>query len=107
MPSSKPLRIAWVGGAPMEEAGGAPGVVRDLLDGLAKRGHQIDCFFPSAGHELPARITAHENLNVIWGTSAWRWNRWYNRIRFGAFASGLASRALASLRLRREIARRH
>jgi glycosyltransferase involved in cell wall biosynthesis len=101
------LRIAWLGGAPMEEAGGAPGVVRDLLDGLAKRGHQIDCYFPGAGHELPARITAHENLSFTWGTSKFHYNRWYNKIRVGAFASGLSSRAIASLRLRKEIARRH
>jgi glycosyltransferase involved in cell wall biosynthesis len=101
------LRIAWLGGAPVEEAGGAPGVVRDLLDGLARRGHQIDCYFPGAGHELPARITAHENLTFTWGSSSTHWNRWYNKIRVGAFASGLLSRAIASLRLRRAIARRH
>jgi glycosyltransferase involved in cell wall biosynthesis len=101
------LRIAWLGGAPMEEAGGAPGVVRDLLDGLAKRGHQIDCYFPGAGHELPARITAHENLTFTWGTSKVHWDRWYNKSRVGAFVSGLSSRAVASVRLRKEIARRH
>jgi glycosyltransferase involved in cell wall biosynthesis len=104
--TAKPLRIAWLGGAPLE-SGGAPGVVTELLDGLARRGHQIDCFFPGAGRENPERLTAHENLTFIWGSAEWRWNRWYSRTKIGAFASGLFTRALASLRLRREIVRRH
>jgi glycosyltransferase involved in cell wall biosynthesis len=104
--TAKPLRIAWLGGAPLE-SGGAPGVVTELLDGLARRGHQIDCFFPGAGRENPERLTAHENLTFIWGSAEWRWNRWYSRTKIGAFASGLLTRAIASLRLRREIVRRH
>ncbi len=106
MSSPESLRIAWLGGAPLE-SGGAPGVVTELLDGLARRGHQIDCFFPGAGRNLPPRLAAHENLSFIWGTSDWRWNRWYSRNKLAAFASGLLSRALGSLRLRQEIARRH
>ncbi|HEY4997106.1 MAG TPA: hypothetical protein VII03_03860, partial [Solirubrobacteraceae bacterium] len=68
MNETKSLRIAWLGGAPLE-SGGAPGVVTELLDGLARRGHQIDCFFPGAGRGLPERLAAHENLTFIWGTS--------------------------------------
>jgi glycosyltransferase involved in cell wall biosynthesis len=104
--TAKPLRIAWLGGAPLE-SGGAPGVVTELLDGLARRGHQIDCFFPGAGRGNPERLAAHENLTFIWGSADWRWNRWYSRTKIGAFASGLLTRAVASLRLRREIVRRH
>lgn len=106
MPTPKPLRIAWLGGAPYE-TGGAPGVATELLDGLARRGHQIDCFFPAAGRELPDRLTAHDNLTFIWGTSEWHWNRWYSRTKITAFASGLLARAVASVRLRRDIVRRH
>lgn len=106
MSDAKPLRIAWLGGAPLE-SGGAPGVVTELLDGLARRGHQIDCFFPGAGRGLPERLAAHDNLSFIWGTSDWRWNKWYSRTKITAFASGLLSRALASIRLRQEIVRRH
>jgi glycosyltransferase involved in cell wall biosynthesis len=106
VPTPKPLRIAWLGGGPLE-TGGAPGVVTELLDGLARRGHRIDCFFPGAGRKLPARLAAHDNLTFIWGTSDWRWNRWYSRTKIAAFASGLLSRAVGQLRLRREIARRH
>jgi glycosyltransferase involved in cell wall biosynthesis len=91
----------------MEQAGGAPGVVRDLLGGLLLEGHQIDCFFPGAGHQLPPRLAAQENLTVTWGSSKLQGNRWYDKIAVGSFASGLFSRALSSLRLRREIARRH
>jgi len=106
VPTPRPLRIAWLGGAPLE-TGGAPGVATELLDGLARRGHEIDCFFPAAGRKLPERLVAHENLTVIWGTSEWKWNRWYSRTKLAAFASGLLARAVASVRLRREIARRH
>lgn len=89
------------------EGGGAPGIVTDLLEGLAERGHRIDCFFPAAPRELPERLTRYDNLTVVWGTSAWRWDRWYSRTKVGAFATGLLSRALASLRLRREVLDRH
>lgn len=106
MPSSKPLRIAWLGGAP-DESGSAPGVATDLLDGLARRGHRIDCFFPATRRDVPDRLTAHDNITFIWGTSKWNWNRWYSRTQVTAFASGLLSRAAASRRLRKEILERH
>jgi glycosyltransferase involved in cell wall biosynthesis len=104
MPRS--LRIAWLGPAPAE-GGGVPGVATELLYGLAARGHRIDCFFPAAAYEPPARLAGNERLAFSWGTSAWQWDRWYSRSKIGAFVSGLLSRGLASLRLRREIVRRH
>lgn len=106
VPAPKPLRIAWLGGAPYE-TGGAPGVATELLDGLARLGHEIDCFFPSAKREVPERLAAHDNLTFTWGTSEWRWNRWYSRTKIAAFASGLLARAIASVRLRQEVVRRH
>jgi glycosyltransferase involved in cell wall biosynthesis len=104
--TEQPLRIAWLGGAP-QETGGAPGVVTELLDGLSRRGHEIDCFFPGVGVKVPKHLAERENLNFIWGTSAWRWDRWYSRTKLASFATGLLSRALASVRLQREITRRH
>jgi glycosyltransferase involved in cell wall biosynthesis len=106
VPRERPLRIAWLGGAP-QETGGAPGVVTELLDGLSRLGHEIDCFFPGIGVAVPSHLEAHENLSFIWGTSEWRWNRWYSRTKIASFATGLLSRALASVRLQREITRRH
>jgi glycosyltransferase involved in cell wall biosynthesis len=103
---AKSLRIAWLGPAPGED-GGVAGVATELLDGLTALGHRIDCFFPAAVHEPPIRLTGNERLTFVWGTSAWRWDRWYSRTRIGAYASGLLARGLASLRLRREIAARH
>jgi glycosyltransferase involved in cell wall biosynthesis len=100
------LRIAWLGGAP-QETGGAPGVVTELLDGLSRRGHEIDCFFPGVGVKVPEHLAARENLNFIWGTSEWRWDRWYSRTKLASFATGLLSRAVASVRLQQEITRRH
>jgi glycosyltransferase involved in cell wall biosynthesis len=105
--SRKSLHIAWIGFAPAEETGGVPGIATDLLHGLAKLGHRIDCFFPSHRHELPPLITDLENLTVVWGMSGWQWNRWYSRTRLTAFVSSLIARSVASLRLRAEVARRH
>jgi glycosyltransferase involved in cell wall biosynthesis len=107
MSTERPLHIAWIGFAPAEEVGGVPGIATDLLHGLAARGHRIDCFFPSREHGLPARIAGVEKLTFVWGTSGWRWNRWYSRTRASAFVSSLAARGFASLRLRKEVLRRH
>ena len=103
---SRPLRIAWLGPVPGGDAG-VVGVNLQLLKGLAALGHRIDCFFPSAGHPLPPRLAEDPQLEFIWGTSQWQWNRWYSRTKIAAFATGMLSRGLASLRLRRAIARRH
>jgi glycosyltransferase involved in cell wall biosynthesis len=101
------LHIAWVGFAPSEELGGVPGIATDLLHGLSALGHRIDCFFPSLEQELPSRISDLDNVAYVWGTSRWRWNRWYSRTRLTAFVSSLLARMLASVRLRREVMRRH
>jgi len=114
---TRSLRIAWLGPIP-GGAASAKGVNGELLHGLAQLGHRIDCFFPSAGSQrgdrsggqrdpVPAHLAEHENLTFIWGTSGWRWNRWYSRTKVAAFATGLLWRGVASVRLRREIARRH
>ncbi len=100
------MHIAWLGPVP-SDGGGVAGVAGELLHGLAARGHRIDCFFPAAGHALPARFADDERLTFVWGTSTWRWDRWYSRTRIAAFASGLLARGLASLRLRQELVRRH
>jgi glycosyltransferase involved in cell wall biosynthesis len=100
------LHIAWLGPAPGED-GGVPGVAAELLDGLARLGNRIDCFFPSSGQKLPARLSGNERLTFNWGTSEWTWDRWYSRTRIAAFASGMVARGFASVRLRRQIVRRH
>jgi glycosyltransferase involved in cell wall biosynthesis len=106
--SDRSLHIAWLGAGPAaKETGGVPGVATELLRGLALRGHRIDCHRPGSGHPLPDRLDGVENVTFIWGTSDWRWSSWYNRTRIGAFVSGLLSRGFASVRLRRQVARRH
>ncbi len=79
----------------------------DLLHGLAKLGHRVDCFFPAREHRLPAHITDVENLTPVWGTSTLRWDRWYNRTKFTSFVSSQIARGIASLRQRKQVARRH
>lgn len=116
---AKPLRIAWLGPAPGGYAG-VRGVAAELIGGLARRGHRIDCFLPVAEGQSTVQIAGNErivfgegnlafgeNVTFIWGTSRWQWNRWYSKWKIAAFASGMLVRGVASLRLRREIANRH
>ena len=115
----KPLRIAWLGPTPGGPAG-VRGVAAELLLGLSRRGHRIDCFFPAAEDQANVLIAGDEriafgegnlafgeNVTFVWGTSRWQWGRWYSRGKVAAFVSGMFARALASVRLRRELARRH
>src|SRR5271166_734575 len=105
---ARSLRIAWLGAMPSSrESGGVPGVAAELLRGLALLGHRIDCFSPAAEHDLPPRLAGQENLTFTWGTTGWRWGRWYSRTKIMAFASGLIVRGVGAVRLRRELARRH
>ncbi len=116
---AEPLNIAWLGPAPGGHAG-VRGVAADLLKGLAREGHRIDCFLPAAEGQSVADIAAderamlneenaafEENVNLIRGVSRWRWDRWYSRGKIAAFLSGMLARGVASLLLRREITRRH
>jgi glycosyltransferase involved in cell wall biosynthesis len=82
-------------------------VATDLLAGLVGEGHRIDCFLPGKERPVSSRLSSLENLTFVWGTSTWKWDRWYSRAKVAAFVSGLITRALAALRLRREITRRH
>ena len=102
------LHIAWLGAGPSaKESGGVPGVARELVEGLAAQGHRIDCFLPSAVRELPPHLRDLTNVTFVQGTSEWRYDRWYSRGTIAIFLSGLLARALGSLRLRREVLRRH
>jgi len=82
-------------------------VANELLEGLSDLGHRIECFLPGVERDVPPRLTDRDNLLFRWGTSQWRWNRWYSKTKLVAFVSGLLARTLASLRLRREVSRRH
>jgi glycosyltransferase involved in cell wall biosynthesis len=103
---ARSLHIAWLGPG-LGEDGGVPGVCTELVHGLARLGHRIDVFLPTAGHPLPARVAGDDNVAIVWGTDRWQWQRWYSRTRLAAFASGTLSRSLASVRLRSQILRRH
>jgi glycosyltransferase involved in cell wall biosynthesis len=89
------------------ESGGAPGVAAELLVGLAKRGHRIDCFLPGTGYTPPERVTAQANISFIWGTHEGRWDRWYAKTKLAQFVGGLSGRALGSIRLRRAVLAHH
>jgi glycosyltransferase involved in cell wall biosynthesis len=103
---ARPLHIAWLGAGP-SETGGVPGVAMELLCGLAEIGHTIDLYIPGVPREVPPRLAAEKNIEIVWGTADWRWDRWYNRTKLGAFLSGLASRTVSAMRLRREVRERH
>jgi glycosyltransferase involved in cell wall biosynthesis len=106
--AAKSLRIAWIGAGPgPHESGGVPGVATDLLLGLTRLGHRVDCYLPGTSRSLPDRIAQADRLTFVWGTGNWRWDRWYNRAKIGTFLTGLLNRAVGSLRLRRGLAERH
>ncbi len=102
----KSLHIAWVA-YPPEESGGVPGVARELLEGLVELGHRIDSFRPGNPSELPRGLAEADNFTTIWGSSGWKWNRWYSRTRATAYVSGRVARMVGTRRLRKELARRH
>jgi glycosyltransferase involved in cell wall biosynthesis len=105
---TKPLRIAWIGAGPgSDESGGVPGVATELLLGLTSLGHRVDCFLPGTARALPTRVVEADGVTIYWGTGAWGWGRWYSRTKLGAFLAGLMIRGLGSIRLRRQIRRRH
>jgi glycosyltransferase involved in cell wall biosynthesis len=82
-------------------------VVTDLLQGLALRGHRIDCYFSGDERELPERLSGLGNLTIVWGSSGWRAGRWYSGTRFTSTVSQVIFRGISSLRMRREVAGRH
>src|SRR5712691_3628216 len=100
MTPKKSLHIAWLGSVPLE-TGGAPGVAAELLEGLADLGHRIDCLLPGRGRSLTERLAQHSNLTFVWGGTSFRYNRWYSRTMLTTFISGMFSRAVTSVRLRR------
>jgi glycosyltransferase involved in cell wall biosynthesis len=113
------LRIAWLGPAPGGYSG-VRGVAAELLLGLSEMGHAIDCFLPAADGQGTVSVAGNEQVTFgegnlsfgdgvrfVWGTSRWEWNRWYSRNKVMAFASGIVARGVASLRLRRQVLRRH
>jgi glycosyltransferase involved in cell wall biosynthesis len=106
--SSRGLRIAWIGAGPgSSESGGVPGVATELLLGLTRLGHEIDCYLPGTERALPKRIVDAERVTVIWGIAKPHRDRWYSRTGIGAFLAGLVSRGVGSVHLRRALVRRH
>jgi glycosyltransferase involved in cell wall biosynthesis len=103
--AARPLRIAWLGPYPGDS--GVTGVATELLAGLASRGHTIDYFARASEKPVPPRLAELDSLTFVWGTLSWQWNRWYSRGRLPAFITGLIAQGLATVRLRRAIARRH
>jgi len=104
---ARPLHIAWIGFAPVEEVGGVPGIATDLLHGLAQLGHRIDCFFPGREQTLTPRLATMPNITYVWGNSGWRWGKWYSRTRLTSFLSSQLAVTISSLRLRSVVAERH
>jgi glycosyltransferase involved in cell wall biosynthesis len=106
--SPKAIHIAWIGAGPGEgETGGVAGVATELLSGLATIGHRIHVFLPAQVRPVSAELDRSDRIYFVWGTSQWRWNRWYSKAQGAAWLSGLAARSLSSLRLRRQVARVH
>ncbi len=104
--SPRPLRIAWIGGPP-KETGGVPGVATDLLYGLLRRGHEIDCYFSGDEVPLPGRLAGMQRLRCEWTDTGWQANRWYSSSRMSRSVSTNLANALGTWRLRRRMLAAH
>jgi len=89
------------------EDAGVLGVATDLLDGLGRLGHRIDCFFPGSQRELPVGLCNREELTFTWAGTRWQWDQWYSRHALSKFVTRLGSQAKAFIRLRSAVERRH
>ena len=63
--AQKRLHIAWLGPVP-DQSNGVQGVASNDLDGFARPGHRIDCFFPDSPAILPARLERNPSLEFLW-----------------------------------------
>lgn len=96
------LKIAWFG----EVGDGANvGMVSLLLDGLLRRGFQVDYY--CMVEKVPEWLLSHHHLNVIATPFQWTWGRWYNKNPFAAFVSGLIYRTRAYNHLCDQLLERH
>ena len=84
-----------------------PGIATDLLHGLAALGHRIDCFFPARRFELPARVSDVTEPDVRLGQEPLAVGPLVQPHEADRVPQLAARARVASLRLRRELVRRH
>lgn len=99
------MRIAWTGESGGPQAGGVKGIAYLMLDGLARRGHEIEVFASTAaGAELTGLPpTATARLASV----RWNWERWYTRGPLRLFLSSSVMRIVLQRRLARLVEVRH
>lgn len=102
------LRVAYVGPVPNPAADGAPGVAGQLLGELSARGWTIDCYVAmGAESDVPGALGDLEGVELVVGTTRFRYERWYSKQRLTKMATSQASLALARRRLAGTLAARH
>jgi glycosyltransferase involved in cell wall biosynthesis len=101
-----PMRIAWLGPTPTEDAG-VSYMAGQLLRAFASKGIHVDAFLDARPGEVPAELTELPGVSYRYLPTGWQYQKWYSNTAFTKFATGLAARGVGQLRLAREVARSH
>lgn len=78
-----------------------------MLKSLLDRGVEVDVYASGSPGDFPAMFSEHPLVTVVEQPITWTWDRWYSRHRVAAFASSVAARSWAFIRLGLEMVRRH
>lgn len=100
------LRLAWIGPAP-RPGGGAAGCAWLVVQGLANRGCEVDCFLTDDPDDLPPALFKFKGVRVVNVDTGWRYDRWYSRGPMTKVLTGFAARAWGRRRLGSLIIQQH
>lgn len=92
------LRLAWIGAEP-QRGGGVSGCAWLLLDGLSRRGCDIDCYASGPPEGLCKSLSSFPGVRLVNVDTGWRYDRWYSNHNVSKLLTGLGSRAWGRRRL--------
>jgi glycosyltransferase involved in cell wall biosynthesis len=103
---TKPLRVAWIGTAP-RPGGGAAGAGWLIMQGLVRRGCQIDLYASGPHDHYVALFSDIEGVQLRDIDLGWRYDRWYSSHAVTAFITQLGDQARARRKLASQLIAEH
>jgi glycosyltransferase involved in cell wall biosynthesis/GT2 family glycosyltransferase len=100
------VRVAWIGAEP-ERGGGVAGCAWLLLEGLARRGCDVDCYTSGPHEQLLERFALLPGVRLVNFDTGWRFDRWYSNHRASKILTGLSMRAWGRRRLASLVLEQH
>lgn len=100
------LRIAWIGPTPVRGAGAA-GCAWAVVEGLSRRGCEIDCFLAGDHDQIPRELWGLPGVRVVNVDTGWRFDRWYSNHAITKVLTGLAATAWGRRRLASLLVEQH